>query len=237
MLDAVFSLKVGKATGTFIKAEHIFCGCPELVTYLHLLFNGLLSHSYMPHEFLCGTIIPTVKDPNGDSTASNNYRPITLGPIFLQIFEYLLLNKFGFYLETSNLQFGYKRSHSTSHAVFVFKEVVNYFTSHGSKVLVSFLDCSKAFDTVSHYGIFLKLMERGVPLCFLNIMIYWYLNMKTRCLWRNAYSNYFDVLTGTKQGGVLSPRIFSVYMDDLVWRLKKQGIGCHTLNIFVACLL
>ena len=105
MLDAILSLKVGKATSTFIKAEHILCGCPELVTYLHLLFNGLLSHSYMPQEFLCGTIIPNV-NPNGDSTASSNYRPITLGPIFLQIIEHLLLNKFGFYLETSNLQFG-----------------------------------------------------------------------------------------------------------------------------------
>ena len=61
--------------------------------------------------------------------------------------------------------------------------------------------------------------------------------MKTRCLWRKSYSDYFDVLTGTKQGGVLSPRIFTVYMDDLVSRLKKRGIGCHVVKIFVACLL
>ena len=45
MLDAVFSIKIGKAMSTFMKAEHIFHGSPELVSYLHLLFNGLLSHS------------------------------------------------------------------------------------------------------------------------------------------------------------------------------------------------
>ena len=167
MIDAVFNIKVVKATSTFLKAEHVFCGSPELLCYLHLLYNGLLSHSYMPHEFLCGTITPIIKDPNGDSTCWGNYRGITLGPTFLQIFEYLLLNKFGHHLETCDLQFGFKKSHSTSHAIFVLKEVVNYYTVHGSNVLVRFLDCSKAFDTVSHYGIFLKMIERGVPLCFL----------------------------------------------------------------------
>ena len=237
MLDAVFKLKLGKATSTFIKAEHIFHGCPELLCYLHLLFNALLSHSYMPYEFLCGTITPIIKDPNGDSTNSNNYRGITLGPIFLQIFEYLLLNKFGHFLETDDLQFGYKGAQSTSHAIYVLKECVNYYTTHGSNVLVSFLDCSKAFDTVSHFGIFLRLIEQGVPLCFLKLLIYWYSNMQTRCLWRHAFSEYFSVPTGTKQGGVLSPRIFSLYMDRLIRLLRNRGIGCHIIGLFLACLL
>ena len=237
MLDAVFKLKTGKATSTFVKAEHIFNGCPELLSYLHLLFNGLLIHSYLPYEFLCGTITPVVKDPNGDCSSSGNYRPITLGPLLLQVFEYLLLDKFGHYLETDDLQLGFKKSHSTSHAIFVLKECVNYYTMHGSNVIATFLDCSKAFDTVSHYGIFIKLMERQVPLCFLGIMMYWYLNMQARCLWQNVLSDYFHVPTGTKQGGVLSPRLFSLYMDGLIQRLRKKGVGCFILGVFLACLL
>ena len=237
MLDAVSSLKIGKSTSTFIKAEHIFYGCPELMTYLHLLYNGLLSHSYMPHEFLLGNITPIIKDANGDTSNSGNYRPITLGPILLQLFEYLLMNKFGYYLSTDDLQFGYKSKHSTSHAVYILRECVNYYTTHGTNVLVSFLDCSKAFDTVSHYGLFLKLMEKEVPFCFLNLIIYWYLNMKVRVMWRQSFSEYFCVLTGTKQGGVLSPKIFTLYMDELIRRLRDKGIGCHILELFLACLL
>ena len=236
MVDAVFNLKVGKSASTFIKAEHIFLGCPELLCYLHLLFNALLSHSYLPYDFLCGTISPIVKDTNGDTTNPSNYRPITLGPTFSQLFEYLLYNKFGVFLESDHLQFGFKRKHSAAHAVFVLKSCLEYYTNHGSNTLVAFLDCSKAFDTVSHYGIFLKLMKRGVPLCFLNIIIFLYLNMKSRCQWRGTFSEYFDVLTGTKQGGVISPRIFTLYMDDLIDRLKKRGIGCHLIDLFVACL-
>ena len=62
MTDLIFTLETGKATSTFIKAEHILYGCPELLHYLHLLFNSLLSHSYLPHNFLLGTISPIVKD-------------------------------------------------------------------------------------------------------------------------------------------------------------------------------
>ena len=99
------------------------------------------------------------------------------------------------------------------------------------------LDCTKAFDTISHYGLFIKLMNRGVPVCFLNLMIYWYLNMKSRCRWENAFSEYFHVPTGTKQGGVLSPNLFVLYMDDLIKRLRDSGLGCHFISIFMACLL
>ena len=237
MLDAVFSLKVGKATSTSLKAEHVFLGSPELLCYLHLLFNGLISHSYLPYEFLNGTICPVLKDPNGDTTDSSNYRPVTLGSTFSQLFEYALLNKFRDFLTSDDLQFGFKKSHSASHAIFVLKSCIEYYTSHGSNVFVCFLDCSKAFDTISHSGIFLKLMERDVPLCFLKLMIYLYLNMQSRCRWRDAYSEYFHVSTGTKQGGIISPLIFAMYMDELVVRLRKRGIGCHYIYLFIACIL
>ena len=236
LLDAIFSLKTGKATGTFLKAEHLFHSSPELLCHLHLVFNALLSHSYLPNEFLYGTVSHIIKDSNGDSTDSSNYRGITLGPILSHVFEAALLRKFGSFLASDNLQFGFKKSHSTSHAIFVLRSTIDYYLSHGSSVIVAFLDCSKAFDTISHYGIFLKMMDRNVPLVFLAIMIYWYCNMKCRCRWNNSFSEFFDVLTGTKQGGVLSPQIFTLYMDDLIIRLRKKGIGCHILNLFIACL-
>ena len=72
------------------------------------------------------------------------------------MFENALRLKFGHYLTSHDLQFGFKPRHSTTHAVFSLKSCVNYFTRRDSSVFVAFLDFSKAFDTVSHCGLFLK---------------------------------------------------------------------------------
>ena len=55
--------------------------------------------------------------------------------------------------------------------------------------------------------------------------------------WANARSNSFPVLCGSKQGGILSPDFFAVYINDLIVLLKSMGIGCHVIEIFIACLL
>ena len=79
-------------------------------------------------------------------------------------------------------------------------------------------------------------MKRGVPFCFLNVLIYWYLNLRCRCQWQGILGDYFPVSTGVRQGGVLSPQLFAVYVDDLINILRSRGIGCHILNTFLACL-
>ena len=101
----------------------------------------------------------------------------------------------------------------------------------------SFLDFSKAFDTLSHSGPFLKLIERNVPLCFVLVVMYWYMNMQYRCKWGNAHSECFAVKCGSKQGEILSPELFSIYINDLICILRNKGIACHVLNIFLACVL
>ena len=80
-------------------------------------------------------------------------------------------------------------------------------------------------------------MDQKVPLCFLLIIMFWYLNMEYNVKWAEVRSNSFPVLCGTKQGGILSPDFFAVYINDLIIILKKMGIGCHMINFFIACIL
>ena len=47
----------------------------------------------------------------------------------------------------------------------------------------------------------------------------------------------FPVPLGTKQGGVSSPKFFSLYVNDLVSELRKHGVGCHLIRLFVGCVL
>ena len=141
------------------------------------------------------------------------------------------------FLTSDSLQFGFKQNHSTTHAAYTLKSCVDFFTSRGSNVYVSFLDFSKAFDTISHSGLFLKLIERKVPLCFLLVIMYWYLNMQYNCKWGSTQFEYFPVKCGSKQGGILSPDFFSIYFNDFIGILRAKGIGCHIIKLFFACIL
>ena len=188
-------------------------------------------------NFFSGVITPLVKNAEGDTSCPSNYRGLTLGSVFASLFEIAVLLKIGHLLKTDHLQFGYRPKHSTNHALYVLKSCVEYFTEHGSNALVAFLDCSKGFDKVDHHGIFIKLMNRGVPLCFLNIIMYWYLNMSSVVKWNNTFSRSFRVLSGVRQGGILSPRLFVIYIDDLLVALRKSGVGCHIVDLFVAAIM
>ena len=237
MLNVSQKLKVGKATASFIKYEHVLYGSPKLMLDLHVLFNSLIQHAYVPQEFLAGVITPLVKDSESDIFTTSNYRPLTLSVVFASMFEIAILSKIGHLLFTDNLQFGYKSKHSTSHALFVLRSCVDFFTDHGSNVFSAFLDCSKGFDKIDHSGIFGKLIRRGVPLCFVNLIIYWYRNLTSVVRWNGVFSRYFSVTSGVRQGGILSPQLFVLYVDELLERLRRSGAGCHIADVFVGAIM
>ena len=154
-----------------------------------------------------------------------------------KVFEHVLKNHFSQHLETSSYQYGFKRNSSTMHALFSLKETINYYIDHGSQVYCSFLDASKAFDRLVHSGLFLKLMERGIPKRFLDILIQWYNDLRCRVKWDGYCGDWFCISAGVRQGGVLSPDFYNIYVDNLVSILQLSGIGCHVRNVFAAALL
>ena len=238
VLDAAFSLKKGKCCDDdLVSAEHFFEAPLVLYDRLQRLFISMLQHAFVPLQFQMGTIVPIVKDRQGNLGDLNNYRGITIAPIISKIFEHVLRIVFSEYLSTSNYQFGFKRKSSISHAIFCLKETINYYTEKGSNVFCSFLDASKAFDRLVHAGLFMKLLQRGVPLIFLDLIIHWYANLSCRVRWGSSYSDWFSIMAGVRQGGILSPIFYCIYVDELVQILSEAGIGCHVRNLFLSILL
>ena len=114
IIDATFSMQKGKCCDdSSIHAEHIFNAPLPLFYRLQHLFTGLMLHGVVPHQFQRGTIIPIVKDRQGDKGDLNNYRGITIAPVISKIFEHALRIVFQSSLTTSSYQFGFKRQSST----------------------------------------------------------------------------------------------------------------------------
>jgi hypothetical protein len=115
----------------------------------------------------------------------------------------------------------------------VLKETIAYYTKNQSSVYCTFLDASKAFDRVHYCKLFRLLIRRGLPACIIRILIGLYTNNQVCVLWAGLTSDYFSTLNGVKQGAVVSPILFCIYIDDLLLRLKMSGVGCYIGDNFV----
>jgi len=135
-----------------------------------------------------------------------------------------------------DLQFGFKSRHSTSMCTMVLKETITYYVTNNSFVYSSFLDASKAFDRVHYCKLFHLLVKRGLPPGIVRILISLYTVNQVSVLCAGVASDYFATLNGVKQGGVISPILFCIYLDDLLTRLSSSGVGCYVGLDFAGAL-
>ena len=80
---------------------------------------------------------------------------------------------------------------------------------------------------VNHRTLLKQFGARGVPGYVLRILIYWYKNQDMCIRWGDAYSAKFKVTNGVRQGGIVSPYLFNVYVDELSEELNKCNVGCN----------
>ena len=164
ILSAIKLAKRGKSPGQDgLASEHFIFADGKIRVLLSLVFSAMLSHGYLPADFMVSTVIPIIKNKTGNTSDKNNYRPVALVTPCSKILESVLLNIIDDYLLTHDNQFGFKDKHSTDMCIFALKSVIEYYKNHSSPVFTCFLDASKAFDRVNHWTLFKTLSDRNVP--------------------------------------------------------------------------
>ena len=220
--------KKGKCAGPDgLHMEAFVFGCSRLYVHLSVLFNLFLSHCHLPNEFMQSVVVPLVKSKTGNMNDANNYRAIALSNAVSKILESIFLQHVKSNSDVDMYQFGFKAGHSTGQCTNLLKNVVKYYADSGSHVFVCFLDFSKAFDKVNYWHLFNKLLDDNVAVDLVSILAYWYSHQQMYVRWKMVTSDPFLIGNGTKQGGVLSPYLFSRYVRELIAGINTSGSGCN----------
>jgi hypothetical protein len=234
---AISKLKTGKNDGhRGLSSDYFINACYGLSVHMAFLFSSLLVHGFVPRDMSLSTIIPIPKGKNVNLSSSANYRGITLGSMFGKIFDSILLSRLSDRLQVCDLQFGFQPKRSTDMCTMLLKEAIAYYISNDSPVYCIMLDATKAFDRVDYCKLFRDVIKRKLPAVCTRFMLNLYTDHFSRVLWNGMFSDTFKVLNGVKQGAVISPILFCVYIDGLLCRLRDSGIGCVVGDIFLGAL-
>lgn len=234
---AIENLNKGKHEGKRrLFSDHLIHGTGKLHLGLATLFTAMLHHGYVPKGFRESTVFPIPKNMRKSLSDSENYRGITLSSILGKVLDNILLLKYNEVFSTTDMQFGFKAKSSTTQCTFVLNETIEYYKSRGSGVYTMLLDASKAFDRVHYIKLFRLLLKKGCCPMIARFLAILYTNQEVNVSWNGSCSRSFDVKNGIKQGGVLSPILFCVYVDELLLRLQASKLGCHIGITFVGAL-
>jgi hypothetical protein len=178
--NAVHRLKHGKLTGDgAFSSDFIIQASDALNVHFALLISTMINHGMVLHSTCSNTIIPIPKGSQSGCN-SNIYHGIALSSILGKVIDLILLERLSSKLDTSHLQFGFKRGHSTNMCATVLKETVAYYISNETSVHRVMLDATKAFDRVDYYKMFAKLINRNSSPVVTRFMLNLYTNQVSR---------------------------------------------------------
>ena len=217
VVDAISTLKPNKNDGHFgLSTDHLINACDELYIHVSMCFSAMIVYGIVSEDLLVSCVVPIPKGKNVNSTNSENYRGIALSSILGKCLDRIILNRYADKLMTSPYQFGFKRHHSTTMCTMVLKETIHYYTTNKGRVFCTLLDATKAFDRVKYCKLFQCLVDKNLPAVVLRVLYKLYTNQVMCVKWNGGRSRWFHVVNGVKQGGVLSPTLFCVYLDGLL---------------------
>ncbi|KAL0153663.1 hypothetical protein M9458_051028 [Cirrhinus mrigala] len=155
----------------------------------------------------------------GEKSDCSNYRGITLLSIAGKILTRLLLNRLVPAIAEDHLpesQCGFRANRSTTDMVFVLRQLQEKCREQNRGLYITFVDLTKAFDTVSRQGMWQILERLGCPPKFLNMIIQFHEDQKGQVRLNTDLSVPFPILNGVKQGCVLAPTLFTIFFSMML---------------------
>ena len=231
--EAIKSLKPDKSpgkdgvNGIFIKSVRVF-----ILPLLTKLFNQMFELSIFPKEWNETIIVPIHK--KGNRNTPGNYRGISLLPILSKVFTYILHKRIMTWAENLEIiieeQSGFRPKRSTIDNMFVLSTVINkYLKKKKGRLYCAYIDMEKAFDRINRDALWLKLGKLGISKKMLCMIKAIYKNVRACVKTSRGLTDMFNCPRGVKQGCILSPLLFSLFLNDIAKEMAAIS-NCITVH-------
>ena len=241
--QAINGFKKGKAAGPDGLPSDIFINAQDvLVRFLCPLFNRVFESGVYPESWAKAVIFPLHK--KGNPQNPDNYRGISLLNIISKIYSAIINNRLSAFCEINGYipeaQAGFRKGYSTLDNIFSLQSIVQkYLTKKGGRFYSLFVDFSKAFDCVHRQKLLYLIMQKtGIHGNMFKTLEGMYKSVKTAVRIGSKITDYFECISGVRQGCVLSPLLFSIFLSELQTELMNSGsrgidIFADDLGIFL----
>ena len=219
VIKAVKRLKNGKACGEdYILNEMIKAFSENPLHLLTQTFNVILLSGHIPNEWATGVIKPIYKN-KGEINDPDNYRGITLLSCLGKLFTSVLNERLSVFIYSNQImseaQAGFRKGYSTTDQIFTLKCIVELFLCQGRRLFCTFVDYSKAFDSINRATLWKKLISCGISGKVLCVILNMYKSIKSYVMANGMQSEFFESHVGLRQGENLSPLLFALFLNDM----------------------
>ena len=224
---ALKDTKAGKAPGVDgVRAEMLKEGGETVVKWLVRLFNVCFILSMVPVDWMCACIVPLYKG-KGDVHECGNSRGISLLSVVGKVYGRVLINRIRDKTENviSEVQGGFRRGRGCTDQTFVVRQIGEKYAAKGKDVYFAFLDLEKAYDRVDREAMWKVLRIYGVGGRLLRAVESMYAGSKACVRVGSEMSEWFQVRVGLRQGCVMSPWLFNLYIDGVVREVNARVLG------------
>ena len=194
--------------------------CPFITN----LINDCIENSSFPDKLKLAEITPIPKTE--DSQYVGDFRPISILPAISKLFEKVLSNQLSAYFDNifCNLLCGFRKRHSTQHALMQLLRSWQKRLDNGNIVGTILMDLSKAFDCLPHDLIIAKCAAYGVDLKSLCLLKDYLSNRYHRVKIGNIFSDFLLLITGVPQGSILGPLLFNIFLNDIFEFVEEASL-------------